>query len=110
MVAVCKNKVTLAFNKLAYVGMCILGLSKALIYKFQYDYVKNKYFNNSRLLFTDTDSLMCEIKTEDVHEDFSNDEEMFDFSNYWTKSKYYNGQNKLVVRKPVVLRLKNVSY
>ena len=31
-----------------------------------------------RLLFTDTDSLMYEIKTEDVYEDFSNDKEMFD--------------------------------
>ena len=39
------------------------------------------YGNNSRLLFTDTDSLMYEMKTEDVHEDFSNDKEMFDFSN-----------------------------
>ena len=41
----------------------------------------NKYGNNSRLLFTDTDSLMYEIKTEDVYEDFSNDKEMFDVSN-----------------------------
>ena len=41
-----------------------------------------KYGNNSRLLFTDTDSLMYEIKTEDVCEDFSNDNEMFDFSTY----------------------------
>ena len=41
----------------------------------------NKYGNNSRLLFTDTDSLMYEIKTEDVYEDFSNDKETFDVSN-----------------------------
>ena len=37
---------------------------------------------NSRLLFTDTDSLMYETKTEDVYDDFSKDKEMFDFSNY----------------------------
>ena len=42
---------------------------------------------------------MYEIKTEDVYEDFSNDKEMFDFSNYSTKSKYYNSSNKLVVGK-----------
>ena len=42
---------------------------------------------------------MYEIKTEDVYEDFSNDKEMFDFSNYSSKSKYYNNSNKLVVVK-----------
>ena len=63
-----KSKVTLALSKPAYVGMCILDLSKVLIYEFHYDYIKNKYGNNSRLLFTDTDSLMYEIKTEDFHE------------------------------------------
>ena len=48
-------------------------------------YIKNKYGNNSRLLFTDTDSLMYEIKTEDVYEDFSKDKEMFHFSNCSTE-------------------------
>ena len=45
------------------------------------------------------DSLMYEIKTEDVFEDFRNNKNMFDFSNYSTKSKYYNNSNKLVVGK-----------
>ena len=55
--------------------------------KFHYDYIQNKYGNNWRLLFTNTDSLMYEIKTDDVYEDFSNDKEMPDFSNYSHKSK-----------------------
>ena len=50
------------------------------MYEFHYDYIKNQYGNNSRLLFIDTDSLMYEIKTEDVYEDFSKGKEMFDFS------------------------------
>ena len=79
--------------------MCILELSKALMYKFHYDYIKTKYGNNSKLLFTDTDSLMYQIKTEDVYKDFSDDKEMFDLSNYSTKSKYYDNSNKLVVGK-----------
>ena len=49
-----------------------------------------KYRNNSRLLFTDTDSLMYEIPTEDVYENFSKDKEIFDFSNYSAKPKYYD--------------------
>ena len=84
-------------QKPAYIGMCTLELSKVLMYKFHYDYIKNKFDNNSRLLFTDTDSLMYEIKTEDVYPDFSNNKEMFDFNNYSTKSKYYDNSNKLVV-------------
>ena len=54
--------------------------------------------NDSKLLlFTDTDSLTYEIKTKNVCEDFRNNKEMFDFSNYSTKSKYYDNSNKLVV-------------
>ena len=44
------------------------------MYEFNYDNTKKKYGNNSRVLFTDTDSLVCEIKTENVYEDFSKDE------------------------------------
>ena len=55
------------------------------MYEFHYDYVTNKYGNNSRLLLTDTDSLMHKIKTEDVYEDFSTNKEMFDFNNYSSK-------------------------
>ena len=67
------------------------------MYEFHYDYIKNKYDNKSKLLFTDTDSLMYEIKTEDVYEDFSSDKEMFDFGNSSTKSKYYDDSNKFVL-------------
>ena len=70
--------------------MYILELSKELMYEFHYEYIKNKYGNNSRLLFTDTDSLVYEIKTEDAYEDFNNDKKIFDFSNYSSKSKYYD--------------------
>ena len=59
--------------------------------------LKIKYGNDSRLLFTDTDSLMYENKAEDVYEDFSNDKEMFYISNYSSNSKYYDDSNKLVV-------------
>ena len=57
------------------------------------------YYSKSKLLFTDTDSLKCEIKAKDVYEDFSSNKEMFDFSNYSTKLKYYDNSNKLVIGK-----------
>ena len=62
--------------------MCNLELSKVLMYEFRYNYVKNKYDNNLRLLFTDTETLMYKIKTEDVYVDCKNHKETFDFSNY----------------------------
>ena len=49
------------------------------MYEFHYDYIKNKYSNNSRLSFTGTGSSAYEIKTEDVYKNFSNYKEMFDF-------------------------------
>ena len=41
------------------------------MYEFHFDYIKNKFDNKSKLLFTDTDSLMYKTKTEDVYEDFN---------------------------------------
>ena len=69
------------------------------MHEFHYDYIKNKYGNNSRPLLTYNDSLMYEIKSKDVYKDFSNNKEMLDFSSYSTKSKYYDNSNKLVVDK-----------
>ena len=71
LVAIRKSKLALKLNKLAYIGMCILQLTKMLMDKFHYDYIKNKYDNSSKLSFTDTDSLMYEIKTEPAYKDFS---------------------------------------
>ena len=87
LVAILNSKVTLTLNKPSYIRMCIFELIKVLMCEFYYNYFKNKYGNNTRLLFTDTDSLVYEIKTEDVYKDFRSDKEMFDFSNYLTKSK-----------------------
>ena len=87
LIVIRKSKLALKLQKPAYIEMCILELSKLLMNKFHYDYNKNKYDNKSKLLFTDTDSSMYEIKTEHVYEGFSSDKEMTDFSNYLTYFK-----------------------
>ena len=68
LVAVHKIKETLTLNRPSYVGMCILDLSKTLMYEFHYNYIKQKYNDKAKLLFTD--SLTCEIETNDVYQDF----------------------------------------
>ena len=75
--------------------MCILELSKVLMYKFHHDYTRNKYDNKSKLLFTDSDALMYETKTEDAYEDCSSNKEIIDFSNYSTKSKYCDNSKQI---------------
>ena len=66
-----------------YIGFAILEISKTVMWKFFYNYLKPKYGNKVKLCYTDTDSLILHIKTEDFYEDISNDvEEWFDTSNY----------------------------
>ena len=57
------------------------------MYEFHYKYIKGKF--DAKLLFTDTDSLLYEIKTEDVYEDFSKEKSLFDFSDYPQDSIFF---------------------
>ena len=63
--------------------MSILDISKILMHEFCYDYTNPKYGNKAKLCYTDTDSFIIYIKTEDFFEDISNYvEKWFDTSNY----------------------------
>ena len=99
LVAVHKIKEVLTLNRPAYVGMCILDLSKTLMYDFHYNYIKQKYGDKAKLLFTDTDSLTYEIQTEDIYQDFWNDKDKFDNSDYPESSQYFSKANKKVIGK-----------
>ena len=81
LVAVHMKKTKIFYNKPVHLGMCILDLSKTLMYEFHYDYIKQKYEDKVQLLFTDTDSLAYEIQTEDFYKDINPDvERWFDTS------------------------------
>ena len=83
LIAIHMKRTKLEYNKPIYLGMCLLDLSKTLMYECHYDYIRKKYSDQAKLLFTDTDSLTYEIKTEDFYADITNDvESKFDTSEF----------------------------
>ena len=96
-VAIHEIKPVLTLNKPIYVGFSILDLSKLSMYEFHYKYMKSKF--DAKLLFTDSDILVYEIKTEDVYDDFYQDKNLFDFSDYPLNSKFFDPVNKKVIGK-----------
>ena len=87
----------LRLNKPNYFLLTVLELSKWLMYDFHYNFIK-KHFD-AELLFTDTDSLTYEIKSEDVYEEFFKHKHLFDFSNYPKDSKFFDETNKKIIGK-----------
>ena len=71
LMAVHMNKTHIKYNKPIYLGMCILDISKSMMYDFHYNYIKPKYGEKAKLLMTDTDSLVYDIETEDFYKDIS---------------------------------------
>ena len=95
--AVHEIKPVLMLNRPIYVGFTVLELSKWLMYDFHYNFIKNNF--DAELLFTDTDSLAYEIKSEDVYEEFFKHKDLFEFSNYPKDSKFFDLSNKKVIGK-----------
>ena len=85
-------------SKPIYVGFCILELSKLLIYQFHDDYVL-KTFNDVKLLFTETDSLVYEFIDGNAYDQCFKDKHLFDFSGYPKDSVYYCDLNKKIFGK-----------
>ena len=97
-IAVHQIRTVLTLNRPIYVVFCILELSKLLMYRFHYDYLL-KTFNDAKLLFTDTDSLVYETNSKDFHGQSFKDKRLLDFSGYPVDSKYYDNSNKKVLGK-----------
>ena len=92
------KKTKVKMNKPIYLGLSILEISKTIMYKFWYDYMKPKYNDNVKLCYMDTDSFIMNIKTNDFYKDISNDvENRFDTSNYEVNRPLPTGKNKKVI-------------
>ena len=67
------RKTEITMNKPVYLGQAILDISKTLMYEFYYEYMKPKYGNKVKLCYTDTDSFIIQIFTDDFYADISSD-------------------------------------
>ena len=82
LAAIQVHKSLLVLNRLVYVGMSILDLSKHLMYDFYYNQLKVQYGESCQLLYTDTDSLLLEIETEDVYKEMAQNQGLYDTFDY----------------------------
>ena len=104
------NKTKIKMNKLIYLGLSILEISKLLMYEFWYDYMKPKYGNNVKLCYMDIESFIMNIKTEDFYKDIADVvEKRFDTSNFEVNRPLLTGKNKKFTEF-VTLRPKTYSY
>ena len=75
LIAIEMRKTKIKMDKPVYLGMLILDINKAVMYEYQYDYVKPKYENKAKLCYVDTDSFIFCIKTEDFFKGIAGDVE-----------------------------------
>ena len=98
LTAVSMSKTKVELNKPVHIGMAVLELSKLLMYKFFYNYFKPQY-PKARLLYTDTDSFILDVPTEDLYADLAQDSDLYDFSNYPEDHPLYSEDNKKEIGK-----------
>ena len=94
LVIVEKDKHTVELNKPIYMGMSILDYSKFHMYSFYYDVLKPTYQDNIKLVYTDTDSYVIKVETDDLYEDFKEINEYMDFSDCNVEHPNYDKTNK----------------
>ena len=93
------HKSRLVLNRPVYKGQCVFDLSKLLMYDFYYNTLKKQYGEKCSLLYTDTDSLLLEIQTEDVYKDMAASADLYDTSDYPQDHPLHSTTNKKVLGK-----------
>lgn len=100
LAAVQMKQTTILMNKPIQIGFTILDLSKYDMYDYHYNYMKERYPGmRVTLLYTDTDSFIYHVETEDIYADMKEDAKIFDFSGYPKDHPCFSNENKKVVGK-----------
>ncbi|XP_060855030.1 uncharacterized protein LOC132932677 [Metopolophium dirhodum] len=66
-----ENKIIM-FNKPIYIGFAVLEISKTVMYDYHYNVMQAHYRDKIELMYTDTDSLVYYIQTDDFYKDLEN--------------------------------------
>ena len=82
------------FNKPIYMRAIILETSKLHMYEFWYDHLNNKYNDKVELIYTDTDSFIIEVETDDIYKDMYENKNIYDFSEYPENHHNFDISNK----------------
>ena len=94
------RKQIVKLNRPIYLGFTCLELAKHLMYDIYYNTFKCVYQDRIQLCYTDTDSMLLEIKTQDFYQDLKEKfSDLMDFSNYDQKHFLYDKRNAKVVGK-----------
>lgn len=88
LVAIQLQQTKIILDRPIYIGFTVLELAKTHLYKFHYSIMKNMYKNTINLCYTDTDSLLYLIKTDDFYEDIKKNLQYFDTSNFQYENSY----------------------
>ena len=98
LLAIEMKNTQIVMNKPVYLRLSIPELSKILMYKFWYDYVKPTYGEKSKLCYINTDSLIIYIKTDAIYKDIAEDvATRFDTSDYELDKPLSKIKNKKVI-------------
>ena len=99
LVGIQNRKERVLLNKPIYVGMSVLDLSKHLMYNFYYNNLKKTYCDKIKLLYTDTDSVIIHVQTEDIYQDIAQNLDNYDTSNYQPNHPLFSNTNKKIIGK-----------
>jgi len=104
------GKADVILNKPIIVGASVLGLSKLHMYRFWYDYVKDKYGNKAKLGYMDTDSFIFQTETEDIYKDMAERPDIFDLNDTKTIGLFKDECPGKVITESFNIRAKTYHY
>ncbi|CAH1770938.1 15035_t:CDS:2, partial [Entrophospora sp. SA101] len=104
------GQASVVLNKPIIVGASVLGLSKLLMYRFWYGYVKEKYGDKAKLGYMDTDGMIFQTETEDIYKDMAERPDIFDLTDSKTIGLFKDECPGKIITESIHIRAKTYHY